>query len=233
MALKWNMRQRRPHHVVGGAPPADADLAGQHLVVAVAEHAALRRAGRPAGVDEGGQVGGPHRRRGGSAPAAGRPSRARRSLARRRRPAPRRGRGPATSPATTGSARSTSDGSTSSTRGAGVGELVAQVLALVGGVDRDGDGAGQHACPTTASMASGEFSTSVATRSPGPTPRSMQQRRRQPARPLGHLGRGAAWCRRRRGTRRRGRTSRRACSRSTTVRSSSLIHPALMRPPSE
>ena len=51
-------RQRRPHDVVRRPAPADADLACQGLVVVVAEHAALGEAGRAAGVDEGSEVGG-------------------------------------------------------------------------------------------------------------------------------------------------------------------------------
>ena len=53
--------QGGPHDVGGGALPADADLAGERLVVVVTEHAALRRAGRAPGVDERAEVGGPDR----------------------------------------------------------------------------------------------------------------------------------------------------------------------------
>ena len=49
-------REGGPHHVLRGPPPADADLAGQRLVVVVAQHAALRRAGGAARVDEGPEV---------------------------------------------------------------------------------------------------------------------------------------------------------------------------------
>ena len=150
--VEVEQRQRRPHHVVGGAPPADADLAGEGLVVVVAEHAALRRAGRAAGVDEGGQVGRADvdRRRVVAAGRAGRP---------RRGTLDAGARSPAPSPITTTWARS---GTAVDDPGgpvgqvgldhehprAGVGELVAQVLALVGGVDRHGDGAGDARSPT-------------------------------------------------------------------------------------
>ena len=50
-------RERGPHDVVGRSAPAERDLLGQRLVVAVAEHAALRHAGRPARVDERAEVG--------------------------------------------------------------------------------------------------------------------------------------------------------------------------------
>ena len=54
--VEVEQRERRPHDVLGGATPAHADLSGQGAVVAVAQHAALRRTRRATGVDEGAEV---------------------------------------------------------------------------------------------------------------------------------------------------------------------------------
>ena len=144
-------RQRRPHHVVGGAPPADADLARQRAVVGVAEHAALREAGGAAGVDEGGEVAradvGEGLRLGGEQllPAVHRRPDLRLGVAQHHHVLERwdlvdDALGPVGEV-----------GLDQEHARPGVGQLMAEVLALVGGVDGDGDTAagddpppGQH-----------------------------------------------------------------------------------------
>ena len=123
----------------------------ERLVVVVAEHAALRRAGGAAGVDERGEVGRPHASTaGGSSPVVSNSSHAcvvappTRSAGRadrpRRGPRPRLRRRP--------SPRALDEvGLDEQHPRPRVGELVAQVLALVGGVDRHRDGAGAHDAP--------------------------------------------------------------------------------------
>ena len=155
---------------------------GQRLVVVVAEHAALRRAGRAAGVDERGR--GPTA----ATSTSGAPSSAASSSSHAMRPSP-----PAT-PAHAGrrvvdddhvverSGRSpthrrrpdrrASRLRRSATRAPESRELVAEVLALVGGVDRHGDRHRPGSRPTRPAVASGEFSIRLATRSPGRTPSS-------------------------------------------------------------
>ena len=153
-------RQRRPHHVVGGALPADADLARQRLVVVVAEHAALRRAGRAAGVDERAEVRRPDRRRSGVAsstassfvPLVHRDLRGRRDLVPRARLLAvvdddhvlELGELAETAPMRSASVRCTIDDPR-----AGVAELMTEVLALVRGVDRHRDRRRPVPRPTT------------------------------------------------------------------------------------
>ena len=177
-------------------------------MVVVAEHAALRRARRPAGVDEGGQVRRAHRRRqrrgvvGAEDVVPGVDPRRRRARprvaddddvaeSRRGRRRPR-------------SARSSSADSTMSTHAPESASWWRQVLALVRGVDGDGDGAGVDDAPPGQHglrRVLDERGDAVA--------RAHAELRaaRWPARAgrRGHLGGGRPWCRRRRGTRRRGR----------------------------
>ena len=174
-------RQWGPHDVVGGALPAHADLTGQRLVVVVAEHAALRRSGRAAGVDEGGEIRRSDRHIGRRVVAAqhvvplvhgdlgrrvhlGAPARIvvvvaddhvleLRQLGQHRCD-------------TVGERALHHDDLRPR-----VAELVPQVLAFVRSVDRHRDRA-PRTTPNHDSNASGEFSTRLATRSPGRTPSS-------------------------------------------------------------
>ena len=151
--VEVEQRQRRPHDVVGGATPADRDLASLSAdVVVVAQHAALRRAGRAAGVDERREVARARRRcsvrsaRSRAGRPTGAPSGPRsRRRARRRRS---RARGVSTSAAIARD-RVGEVGLHDDDARAGVGELVAEVVALVRRVDRRADRARTARCPTT------------------------------------------------------------------------------------
>ena len=147
--VEVEQRQRGPHHVVGRAAPADADLGGEGHVVVVAEHAALRRPGGATGVDERAQVD-----RADVDPGVGVVAREQLGPGRRwscprsrwrRRSRPRSSRS-GSSPLMP-SRRSARSSWTMQHLGARVVELVAQVLALVGGVDRHGDGPGPDDAP--------------------------------------------------------------------------------------
>ena len=142
-------RQWGPDHVVGRALPADADLAGQRLVVVVAEHAALGRSGRAPRVDEGGQVRGPHADGGGR-------------LLGGQQVGPRVVGHPGDGPTLVAEDHDVLQGLDllgdaldplgqvrfhDHDPGPAVGQLVAQVLAFVGRVDRYGHGAGGHRAP--------------------------------------------------------------------------------------
>ena len=142
-------RERGPHHVVGGPTPADADLRAQRTVVGVAQHAALRRSGGATRVHEGGQVLGSH-----VGPLPG-PAR-RHDVVPTERAGRHRGRVVAAHDhegRQLGQVREHLDrpvdevGFHDQRSGPGVGQLVAEVGALVGRVHRDGDRARVHDAP--------------------------------------------------------------------------------------
>ena len=166
IALKWNSGSGVSTTSSGGAATRRAICSARRDHVVVREHAALRRAGGARGVDEAREVGRSRRRRRAarsSGPAASTPSqscggtavdRARRARRRRRR---RRSSGSVAAgdlgdPA--GEVALDDDD-----LGAGVGELVAEELALVRGVDRDLDRARACSAAKNEMTCSGPFSS--------------------------------------------------------------------------